>query len=721
LVLSFINNLTWQEQGYLGVIFFAAIISAGLAVYAWHHRQPEAACFGWLMLSIGIWAFCAFWLAVSATEIEARMLSRIEIFSASAAIISFFLFVLYYTNYHWWLSWKRLLFILLPFICFQVFFWTNDAHQLCFRDLSFPLYGGVRGWRFQVAPLFLIFAAYGYGLVFSGFVLIIKRMAHATRSFRWQAFFLLMGMIPAIVTTIIDSIPLLPNETAPVGFTLMGMIFAWAIFRYRFLDIAPIARDRLIDNMTDGMIVVDAHDRIIDMNPAAQAILDLSPADVMGQPAVEYLHPWYLQLSQKDVAQAEMTSMQQGEMRVYDVRSSALRDRHGRLNGRLFLLRDISERKQAERTLQKLLHAMETTEVGITITNEQGLIEYSNPAEAAMHGYAVEELAGKYPVIFAAAEREIDPKQRHENGDTFHHWKRESLNRRKDGSIFPVELISNPIYDPYQRMIGKVTVCTDITLRKRAETELRATHDELQRKHYQLQESNASKDKLFSIISHDLRSPFTTLLGFSQLLEEHFQQYSPAQVLEKIVQMRRSAERLYALLENLLTWSRLQRNVIAFHPKHLLMFAIAETNRELFAEYAEQKNISLENTISHSLLVYADEFMLDTIVRNLISNAIKFTNYGGTVSISAEEIEDMINVTVADTGIGMTAEEVANLFHIDAPHSEIGTNGERGTGLGLLLCHELALKQGGMLQVESEPQRGSRFIVSVPRERIGTT
>ncbi len=719
-MLSFISQLTWQEQGYLGIVFAAAVISTGLAVYAWHYRhKPEAASFGWFMLCIAIWAFAADLLALSKTEAEAQLMSRIEIFTASAAILAFFFFALCYTGRQRWLSWKRIGLLLVIPMLFQLLLWTNDGHQLCFSDLHFPLQGGLRGWAFRIAPFFLAYAVYGYGLVFVGLALMLRMIVRSTRPYRRQAILLYVGIIPAVVTTLIDSIPLTARETAPIGFTLMGIAFAWAIFRHHFLDMVPIARDRLIDSMIDGMIVVDEQDRIIDMNPAAQAILDLSSADIMGQSAIEYLHPWYLQVSQKEMAEAEMTSLQQGEFRVYDVRSSALRDRHGVMSGRLLLLRDISERKQVERTLLKLLHAMETTEVGITITNEQGMIEYVNPAEAAMHGYTVEELLGEMPTIFATPEAKHGARQDDRVEEMYHHWKRESLNRRKDGATFPVELISNPIYDTYKRIIGKVTVCADITFRKRAEAELMTTHDELQRKHRQLQESNASKDKLFSIISHDLRSPFTTLLGFSQLLEEHFQQYSRTQIFEKIVQMRHSAERLYTLLENLLTWSRLQRNIMKFHPTHLLLFAIAETNRDLFAEYAEQKNIRLENTISPTIIVYSDEFMLETILRNLVSNALKFTEAGGTISLSATEEEEWVSVTVADTGVGMTPEFVAGLFCLDAPHSEVGTHGERGTGLGLLLCHELAQKQGGTLQVESELQRGSRFTVRVPRGHLG--
>jgi len=253
---------------------------------------------------------------------------------------------------------------------------------------------------------------------------------------------------------------------------------------------------------------------------------------------------------------------------------------------------------------------------------------------------------------------------------------------RKDGTAFPVRLISNPITDADGSLIGKVTVCEDITERKQAEQALLDAHNELRGKNVQLAELNASKDTFFSIISHDLRSPFTVMLGFSQLLDENVERYSQEELKIKVRKLRASAEQLYALLENLLTWSRIQRGAMEYDPEQVAVADIVAENADLFTSRAEQKQITLTQSIPPDIMVYADANMVNTVLRNLISNALKFTPAGGTVAVSAQpHTERLIEVAVADTGVGMKPDDLAKLFRIDVRYTNMGTAGEKGTGL----------------------------------------
>ncbi|GAK56399.1 multi-sensor signal transduction histidine kinase [Candidatus Vecturithrix granuli] len=255
----------------------------------------------------------------------------------------------------------------------------------------------------------------------------------------------------------------------------------------------------------------------------------------------------------------------------------------------------------------------------------------------------------------------------------------------------------------------------EITERKRAETALLAAHNEVKEKNAQLEALNASKDKFFSIISHDLRSPFNTLLGFAQLLLEQLDQYSKADILSHVEKLYHSAERLYALLENLLTWSRIQRGAMEFRPEHLNLHEITDYTLDLLAAKAEQKQITLTNTVSENISVWADEQMLTTIMRNLVSNAVKFTTEGGSVTISAHSRDDHeLEVAVVDTGLGIPQEHLSKLFRIDTRYTNVGTAGESGTGLGLNLCKDLVEKHYGKIWVESEPGQGSVFRFTLP-------
>jgi signal transduction histidine kinase len=227
---------------------------------------------------------------------------------------------------------------------------------------------------------------------------------------------------------------------------------------------------------------------------------------------------------------------------------------------------------------------------------------------------------------------------------------------------------------------------------------------------------NASKDKFFSIISHDLRSPFNVMLGFSQLIDENADRYSKAEIKTKVGKLRTSAEQLYALLENLLTWSRIQRGAMEYDPGNVDINEIVEDNIDLFTSRAEQKQITLRNFIAQETMVYADANVVSTVLRNLLSNAMKFTSSGGTIDVSAQPHgEQFLEVAVADTGMGIKEEDFSKLFRIDVQYTHVGTAGEKGTGLGLNLCKDLVEKNGGIIRFESEIGKGTTFKFTLPK------
>lgn len=240
------------------------------------------------------------------------------------------------------------------------------------------------------------------------------------------------------------------------------------------------------------------------------------------------------------------------------------------------------------------------------------------------------------------------------------------------------------------------------------------THLALRHAQHTLQEVNATKDKFFSIIAHDLRSPFTALLGMTELLDEHFDSYSREQMKASIQKLRESSTQVFALLENLLTWSRLQRGLIECSPEELSLYPLVRQMEFLFRSGTEQKYIQIRNLIPEDAVVYADRRMLDTVLRNLLSNAIKFTAAEGTITMSAIPHSHMLDIAVADTGTGMNQEALGKIFRIDAKYSKAGTAGEQGTGLGLVLCKELVELNKGTIGAESVPGQGTVFTVTLP-------
>jgi PAS domain S-box-containing protein len=238
--------------------------------------------------------------------------------------------------------------------------------------------------------------------------------------------------------------------------------------------------------------------------------------------------------------------------------------------------------------------------------------------------------------------------------------------------------------------------------------------EEIKRYTEQLKHLNATKDKFFSIIAHDLRNPFITILGFSDLLLTDYQELSDEERLYYIQEMKKSSEISHNLLQNLLQWSRSQTGKIDFHPEQLNLTNMICENFELLQLSADRKNISLINEITKTVLVLADEDMVNTVIRNLLSNAIKFTPKNGIINISCKEEESMLRVLIKDNGVGMTEEIKKNIFRIDISHSTIGTENEAGTGLGLILCKEFIEKNGGNIFVNSELGKGSTFSFTLP-------
>lgn len=247
----------------------------------------------------------------------------------------------------------------------------------------------------------------------------------------------------------------------------------------------------------------------------------------------------------------------------------------------------------------------------------------------------------------------------------------------------------------------------DITERKRIELEINLKNAELEK-------LNAEKDKFFSIIAHDLRGPFQGFLGFTDLLKTDINSMSKDELQETANNMFSSASNLFRLLTNLLEWSISQRGLTTFNPEKLSLKDISDDSLMLFNDVAKKKGIAIYETIPVGVFVLADKLMLNTIIRNLLSNSVKFTNKGGRVLISSEIKGDDVEISVLDTGIGMNEELIKNLFRLDIKTGRIGTNNEPSTGLGLLLCKEFVEKHNGKISVLSEVDKGSLITFNLP-------
>jgi signal transduction histidine kinase len=250
---------------------------------------------------------------------------------------------------------------------------------------------------------------------------------------------------------------------------------------------------------------------------------------------------------------------------------------------------------------------------------------------------------------------------------------------------------------------------------RRVNDALKGLNDKLVESEAELRKTNETKDKFFSIIAHDLRAPLATFSSFLLALSDDDDSFTADEIDLITKSTQKSLKNLTDLLNNLLQWSRAQMGSIQFNPQPILLRELTQQNLGLFAEDAAIKQIALEAKVDSDAIAFADANMIDFVIRNLVSNAIKFTSPGGSVLVSsAKEESGYLSVSISDTGVGIAPENVKKLFNLGGGFTTIGTANEKGTGLGLVLCKEFVEKNGGVINVESREGKGTRFTFTLP-------
>jgi signal transduction histidine kinase/ketosteroid isomerase-like protein len=399
-------------------------------------------------------------------------------------------------------------------------------------------------------------------------------------------------------------------------------------------------------------------------------------------------------------------------------RTNQLSDANDKLQkANIELSKEIAEHKRTEdellRSKKQYDNLVSKIPVGIYILRDtpEGtfILDFISTRMASMFNVSVESIMLDYRTAFKA----IHPDDR----NTLNSLNQEAVQNLQsfdwegrfvfDGKVKWLHITSAPELQDNGDVLWHGLV-TDITGRKHAE-------EIIQQQYNQLKEYNSSKDKLFSIIAHDLKSPFQSLLGSSEMLAKEIGRLSQEEVLYFSQGLNDSLKNLYNLLENLLNWSMMQRNMIEYNPENLNLKDIVNKIIEILKQNAAKKNISVANQITADTFVYADPLMINSVIQNLLTNAVKFTNNNGLIIVTSIVKENTIEISVIDTGIGIDPEKSSKLFKFSSLFTTEGTAGEKGTGLGLPLCKEFVERNNGKIWVESELGKGSKFTFSLPK------
>jgi PAS domain S-box-containing protein len=375
---------------------------------------------------------------------------------------------------------------------------------------------------------------------------------------------------------------------------------------------------------------------------------------------------------------------------------------------------DITERKQVERAIKE----SETKFKEVINQINDGIIVFDESRKVIIWNSGAEEITGlkaidTINIDFADIVYQLNPSL----------YKEKSIIENRIKAIASLELpaVFNKISDVEINDVntGKLKNIQQIIFQIRFDSYnlfCAVLRDTTKIKEYekQLLQLSIDKDRFLSILGHDLRSPFTALLGLSDILKENIQEFDVEEIKNMAGDINKTAQNTFNLLEDLLKWARSQQGKIPFKPENMTFVDICMDVTEVLKPSANAKNITINYNVANGIKVFADIDMLKTVLRNLVSNAIKFTNNSGSIYISAKQSNSNITITVSDNGIGINPDNLAKLFDVGQVITTKGTEDEKGTGLGLLLCKEFVEKHSGKIWVESEVGKGSEFKFTLP-------
>ncbi|MFA7418358.1 MAG: PAS domain S-box protein [Melioribacteraceae bacterium] len=475
----------------------------------------------------------------------------------------------------------------------------------------------------------------------------------------------------------------------------------------------------LIENQTDLVVKVDLNGRFQFVSPSYCRTFGKAQNELLGKAFIPLVHEEDREttlkamealFSQPYTVNVEQRAMTKEGWRWFSWVDTAILDNDGKVESIIGVGRDVTERKFAEQELrrseEKFRNLIVKMPDAVYKSTHEGKFLEVNPAMVQMLGYKDEnellEIDIKKDLYFDVAERESAALiEKYEEMAVFRL-------RKKDGSEIWVEDHGRHVLDQDGNVLYHEGIMRDVTER---------IHNELEIQKYseQLKGSNAAKDKLISIISHDLKNPFHSINSAVKLVIEEWSEISEEDKLKFLKAVLNTSEKSYNLLENLLLWSRQQMDKIEFLPERISLSEIVLDTVEIVKNAATLKGIIIKNNIRDGAYVKADRMMISTVIRNLLTNAIKFTGEKGIVEIHAETHNDRIDLAISDNGIGISAEDIEKLFRIDLTYSTKGTNSEGGTGLGLIIAKDFVEKNNGTIWVESEFNKGTKFVVSLER------
>ncbi|MBE2220410.1 MAG: PAS domain S-box protein [Anaerolineae bacterium] len=694
------------------ILFIAALLAVVTAIYSWRQR-PKTGATSVSIMMLGIFIWLVGYILELTSNNAATQLMWINLTYIGITIVpaAWLLFSFEYTGHSSWLSWKTIALLCIEPILVQLILWTNNTHKLFYKEIIFDFTQQLPQTNLTYGSAFWLHALYSYLLLLAGTIILILKFRKSSGLYRRQlAIILVAAVIPWLSNLIYLSWPgVIALDPTALAFLATGLLWTWAIFGYRLMDVMPIARNTVVEHMQDGMLVLDQENRIVDINPAAEKIIEQSADNIVGLAVEEVLSPWrdvanqYLHIAQAN----EEIVVRQGEKTFYyDLQITPLLNKKGKQTGRLILLRDITQRKQTEDAYYTLVNQ---TSQGLVILKDMQ-IQFANPALAEITGIPLTDLIAA-PI--SKLMHNIHPDDLPTLLNSLTNASRIELRfmgfqdetRWLEFSATQIQFQGTPAIQ---------AVISDITERKNTESILRQARDEAEA-------ANRAKSTFLANMSHEIRTPLSAIIGYSEMLHEQATMKGDEKLAARLKNIEVAAYHLLSILNDILDISRIESGKMELHKNlftvQALIDTLAITVRPLVTRNNNRFTVESANNLGEMV---GDATKIKQILTNLLSNAGKFTTDGKIVLKVDREMtmdnQDELVLMVKDTGIGMAPESIPHLFQPFAQADDSLTREFGGTGLGLAITQRICDMMNGSIEVESQPGQGSTFTVRLPIE-----
>ena len=574
-------------NSYSLTLLFFGLIALVMAIIIFRRSGEAVRQYSYITFGIAIWSI-AYAFELSSSEYKNMMFwLKIEYIGIAFLPAMWFQFIIKFIGKRHWLNFNReVILYSIPILTF-IAVWTNDFHFLYYSKVEVVNTGAFPVLSLTVGPWYIVHTIFFYTLLIWGLILLIKKFINADKVYRRQNYVIVLAaLIPWIVNIfyLFNIRPFGHIDLTPFAFSITCLITSIGLIQLRLFDIIPVARDKIIEDLNDGILVLDTMDRVIDVNSK--------------------LKKFILDEFQREI------------------------------------------------------------KIGETFES------YFNE-----HPYLLENVIARRKCV---------------NEITF------------NNHFF--EITVTPLFEKNTIYSGVILMFRDINERKKSEVILKNQSEELQK-------LNEIKDKMFSILAHDLRGPILNLKEIMSFYDQKI--ISEEELISHLPLINSDIKSTSSLLENLLHWCKVQLKGERIVAENISLKLISLVQINLYKTQIAEKSLIIVNNIPDNAFVQADKNMVELILRNLISNAIKYCHPNNTITLNCTQKDGYYITEVSDTGVGINADAISKLFGLNN-YTTTGTNAEKGTGLGLLLCKEFVEKNGGRIWVRSEVGKGSTFSFSLP-------